>query len=148
MTNQSDARPLLHKLGGCYLIPHELLHVLAYRIIGKPCRYRWGDYYVQSLARKTRREKLFVLLFPFLVCWGLGFFLHALWLILALSSRLPPEQYFLAGPKWHFVFPALATLCLLYSGTAHRDLIDIYGWLFRYKTEYESDEPHHQTQNE
>ena len=36
MPKQTDRKPFLYKLEGHYLIPHELLHVLAYRIIGKP----------------------------------------------------------------------------------------------------------------
>jgi hypothetical protein len=147
MTNQQSVTYLFHKLGGYYLIPHELLHVFAYRIIDKPCHYRWGDYRVQSSARKSRREKLFVLLFPFIVCWGLGFFFHILWFILVLSAQMPPEQYFFVAPKWHFAFPVIATLCILYSGTAHQDLIDAYRWLFKYKARYDSDEPHHQAKD-
>ena len=122
MQNQSVVKDYLHKLGGYYLIPHERLHVLAYRIIGKPCHYDWGDHRVQSTATKTRSEELFVLLFPFAICIGLGLFFHALWIVLALSTHLPPELYFSAGPKWHLVAPAIATLFILYSGTGYGDV--------------------------
>lgn len=137
MNKQHTPKTLLHKLGGYYLIPHELLHVLAYRIIGKPCRYRWGDYEVQSLAPKNRREKLFVLLLPFGVCWILGLLFHFIWLVLAVSTRMPPETYFFEAPVWHFALPVMATLFLIYSGTAHQDLIDAYSWLFVYEAEYD-----------
>ena len=148
MNAQLPVKQLLNKIGGYYLIPHELLHVVAYRIIGKPYRYRWGDYQIYSLAPKTRREKLFVLLFPFVVCWILGLFFYLIWFLLSLSAQLPPEQYFSAGPIWHFIFPVLAFLCILYSGTSYQDLIDVYGWLFKHKAQYDSDQPHYQSQNE
>src|SRR5688500_19355505 len=67
---QNTFHKFLSRLGGYYLIPHELLHVLAYRLIGKRCHYEWGAYYVQSLQPKNRKESLFVLLFPFVICWG------------------------------------------------------------------------------
>ncbi len=148
MNKQHTSKTFLHKLGGYYLIPHELLHVLAYRIIGKPCSYQWGDYAVQSLAPKNRREKLFVLLLPFGVCWALGLFFGLLWLLSAFFIEIPPERYFIDGPTWHFIFPIIATLCIIYSGTAHQDLIDAYGWLFVYKADYDSPQPHQQTQKE
>lgn len=138
----------LHKLGGYYLIPHELLHVLAYRLIGKPCSYRWGDHCVRSLAPKTKREKLFVLLFPFGVCWVLGIFFGFLWIISAFFIDIPPERYLIDGPTWHFIFPIIATLFVIYSGAAHQDLIDAYGWLFKYKVEYDSPESHQQAEEE
>jgi hypothetical protein len=146
MQDQPALKDYLHKLGGYYLIPHELLHVLAYRIIGKPCHYEWGAYRVQSLSPKTRREKLFVLLLPFVVCWLLGLLLYITWVILAVSTRMAPEAYFTTGPKWHLLFPLLATLCIIYSGTAHQDLIDAYGWLFKYETHHEPSDPDQQPQ--
>lgn len=126
-------KTLFDKLLGYYAVPHELLHVLAYRIIGKPCRYQWGDYRAQSLAPKNRREKLFVLLFPFLVCWGMGLLFGSLWLLSALFVKIPPDRYFIDGPTWHLIFLILGALFVLYSGTAHKDLIDAYAWLFVYK---------------
>jgi hypothetical protein len=113
----------LYKLEGYYLIPHELLHVLAYRLIGKPCDYRWGDHQVHGTAAKSRGERIFVLLLPFVTCWAFALFFHWLWVVLALSAQMPPEQYFSQeGPYWHFIFPAIATLFILYSGTAYRDI--------------------------
>lgn len=141
MRQKYTSTKLLHKLGGYYLIPHELLHVLAYRMIGKPCQYRWGDHQVHSLAKKSRREKLFVLLFPFTVCWILGLFFHFVWAILVISARMAPELYFSQGPKWHLIFPITATFFIIYSGTAHQDLIDAYAWLFKYKAHYDNDDP-------
>ncbi len=36
-------QPWLHRLGGYFLIPHELLHIVGYRLVGKQCRYEWGE---------------------------------------------------------------------------------------------------------
>jgi len=56
------------------------------------------------------------------VCWVLGLAFHILWVFLAISVKMPLGVYFLVGPRWHFLAPALATLCILYSGTAYRDI--------------------------
>lgn len=145
MSKQHAPKNFLHKLAGYYLIPHELLHVLAYRLIGKPCRYQLGDHRVHSLQPKNRREKLFVLLFPFVVCWGLGLLFGVLWLLSAFVVDIPPERYFIDGPTWHIIFLMLGALCILYGGTAHKDLLDAYGWLFVYKAKNDRPEPCEQT---
>lgn len=119
---QKQTSDFLHKVEGYYLIPHELLHVLAYRLLGKPCSYRWGDHRVFSQAAKSRNERIFVLLLPFTVCWILGLLFHSLWMVMALSAQMPPEQYFTEGPRWHFIFPIIETIFILYSGTAYRDI--------------------------
>lgn len=143
MSNQPVSQPLLHRLGGYYLIPHELLHVLAYKIIGKPYHYKWGDYYVRPLAKETRQEALFVLLLPAAVCWILGLFCFSLWLLSAFFINIPPEQYFTNGPTWHFIFPNIGSLCILYSGNSYGDVINAYRLLFgKDKTQDNSPKPH------
>jgi hypothetical protein len=122
MKSQKDKKTWLYQLEGYYLIPHELLHILAYRLIGKPCHYWWGDHRVDSLVPKTFWERLFVLLLPFGVCWGAALFFSLLWLLSTFFINIPPERYFRDGPTWHFIFPILASLFVLYSGTAYRDL--------------------------
>lgn len=122
MNEHRQTQTFLHKLGGYYLIPHELLHLLAYRIIGQPCHYEWGDHRVQSSAEKTQRERLFILLLPLVVCLSLSFFFHFVWITLALSARMSLEEYILTAPRWHFVFHGLANLLMLYCGTAYRDV--------------------------
>lgn len=122
MNTQQSANQFWYKLKGYYLIPHELLHVLAYRLINKPCHYRWGEHRVYSKAKKTQREQLFVLLMPFVMCWLVGLFLHGIWLVLVLSTQMLPEVYFKAAPRWHFIFPSLASLFIIYSGTGYRDI--------------------------
>jgi hypothetical protein len=147
MNNQSV--PFLHKIEGYYLIPHELLHVLAYRLIGKPCHYRWGDHQVYSSAPKTKREELFVLLLPALICWLFAFLFGVSWLLSAFFIRMPPERYFIDGPTWHFVFPIIASLSMLYSGTAYRDIRWVLRILFgNDKTQDDRPEPHQQAKKE
>jgi hypothetical protein len=123
---------LLYKLKGYYLIPHELLHVWGYRIIGKPCHYEWGDCRVVSLANRTRNERLFIGLLPLAVSWGFGFFFHFLWLIsLIFLVPIPIERYLIDGPTWHIIFVLLGSVFVIYGGTAHADLINAYYLLFR-----------------
>jgi len=139
----------LHKLGGYYLIPHELLHVLAFRIIGKPCEYQWGNDYVRPLVRETKRERLFVSLFPFAVIMGLGLFFGLLWVSSAFFIKIRPERYFIDGPTWHFIFFILATVCIFYGGTAGGDLINSYAILvLQQEVDYDSPKPHQQPRKE
>lgn len=138
-------KPLRQKLIGYYAIPHELLHVLAYRLIGKPCRYEWGSQYVRALApeAETRQEKLFILLFPLTVFWGLGLLCHLLWIMSAFFIRIRPEQYFTDGPTWHLIFLVLGAFFIFYGGTAHLDLILAYRILFGHEEIQEQrPEPH------
>jgi hypothetical protein len=143
--SQHTSNNFWYKLGGYYLIPHELLHVLAYRLIGKPYHYKWGDYQVRSLVSKTRGETLFVLLFPFAVCWTLSFFFGLLWLSSAFFIKIPPERYLVDGPTWHFIFPILAALLLIYSGSSHWDLVAVYYILWgKEEADHNSPKPHQQ----
>ena len=134
----------LNKLGGYYLIPHELLHVLAFRIIGKPCEYQWGNDYVRPLARETKRERIFVSLFPFAVIMGLGLFFGLLWVSSAFFIKIRPERYFIDGPTWHVIFLILCAWFIFYSGTAHGDLWHSYHLLFGHEeTQDDSPKPQH-----
>jgi|JFJP01.1.fsa_nt_gi hypothetical protein len=139
--NQRDQ--LLHKLGGYYLIPHELLHVLAYRLIGKPCHYQWGDWRVTSLAQKSRREGLFVTLMPFVVPWSMGLVCYVIFFILSIATRLPPERYIYEAPWWHFIFPVISFIVITYTHTCWKDLLKAYWWLFTYKADQDSPQPQH-----
>lgn len=143
MNQQQSIKPFLHKLGGYYLVPHELLHVLAYRIIGKSCHYQWGDYSVRPGATRTRKERIFISLLPFAVCWVFGLLFHILWILSAFFIKIPPERYFIDGPTWHLIFLILGGIFILYSGTAHYDLINSYHILFgKYEPDNVSPKPH------
>lgn len=133
-----------YQLGGYYAIPHELLHVLAYRLIGKSCEYQWGNYYVKPLSETTQREKLFVLLLPFAVCWFFGILFHLLWIGSAFFIQMPPERYFIDGPTWHFIFPNIASLFILYSGNSYGDVFRAYRLLFgKDESQNNGPKPHH-----
>lgn len=144
MKDQTVSKTFFHKLGGYYLIPHELLHVLAYRMIGKPCRYEWGDYQVRSSIKMTRGEKLFVLLLPVAICLALSLFFHFIWIVLALSAQMSLAEYIFAAPKWHFLVHVLANLCMLYSGTAYRDIRQVLYLLFDQKETKQNSYKSHQ----
>lgn len=144
MNDNRGMKHFLHKLGGYYLIPHELLHVLAYRLIGKPCEYEWGQYFVRPLASRTKGQRLFVLLFPFVTCWVLAFFFHLLWILSALFFiEIPFDRYLIDGPTWHFSFPIIGTLLIIYSGASYGDIIITYRLLFRKdKLQHNRPQPH------
>lgn len=119
------------KLIGYILVPHELLHVWAYRIIGKPCQYRWGNHYVRPLAKRTKRQRLFVLLFPFVFCWGVGLFFFFLWTLATLIFiRMPLDAHFQAnGLTWHYLLPLGSLLFIMYGSVAGGDLMIAYNVL-------------------
>jgi hypothetical protein len=151
MSIHPPAKPFLRKLGGYYAVPHELLHVLAYRIIGKPCHYHWGDFHVRPLApeTETRHEKLFVLLLPFAVLLGSGLFCQFLWVMSAFFITLRPEQYFRNGPTWHLIFLILGAFLVLYASTAHIDLILAYRVLLgQDESQNQSPQPHREADHQ
>ena len=59
---------MINKLLAYLLIPHELLHLAAYRIMDKQCVYEWGKPYIKLMEPVTRRERLIGLLSPFVGC--------------------------------------------------------------------------------
>ncbi len=111
-------------MDGYLAIPHEVLHLLAYRLIGKRCRYRLGDHFVHPLETRSLREQLFVLLFPLLVIGGAGLALLFLWAITYVLNSYPlnPLTYFLVAPAWHKSVWIAAVILLLYTGSCVGDI--------------------------
>jgi hypothetical protein len=68
---------MILKLFSLISIPHELLHVLAFRLIDKPYHYQLGDLAVKPIDPLTKRERLFVTLLPFGVTFLLYIILFA-----------------------------------------------------------------------
>lgn len=66
MKNNPTPTRLQH-LGGYLLIPHELLHLLGFWLVGVRCRYRWGQPSVTPLGSMSRRQHLVGVLLPFLI---------------------------------------------------------------------------------
>jgi hypothetical protein len=115
---------LLWKLDGCLLIPHELMHVAAYRLIGKRCVYRLGDHAVNSLDERTRNERLFCLLFPLLINGLAVLMLAGVWLGVYVVARYPldPFAYFAASPWWHQSMFFGWVFLLTYAGSCWWDV--------------------------
>ena len=94
---------LFWKLDGYLVIPHELMHVIAYRMIGKRYAYRWGDHTVRALEERTFGQRLFCLLFPLLVNGLAVLMLTAIWMVTYILARYPlnPLDYLEVAPNWH-----------------------------------------------
>lgn len=94
---------MLWKLDGYLLIPHELMHVVAYRMIGKRCAYQLGDHSVRSLEDRTLNQRLFCLLFPLLINGLAVLMLAGVWIGIYVVVRYPldPFAYFATAPAWH-----------------------------------------------
>jgi len=107
-------------LEGYFLIPHELLHVVGYRFVGKTCRYRWGSHSVTPLGTITRRERLVAMLFPF------GVFIIS-FLSSTILTGLSYGQALRTGAFFWFGFWLVGSLVLgLYAGTTIIDLRNAY----------------------
>lgn len=107
---------MITRIEGYLLIPHELLHVVGYKLAGKQCRYRWGDHFVTPIGSMTRKEELVGLLFPFIACL-------ALWLILL---PLPLAALFVGGAGWAIALSIIFSIPLAYAFTAIGDLRRAY----------------------
>ncbi len=124
---------MLWKIDGYLAIPHELLHVLAYRLIGKKCRYRLGDHFVYPSETRSWAERLFVLLFPLMVISGLGLVSLSVWVVTYLLNDYPPHPlgYFAIAPTWHKYLWAAAIVLLLYAGSCVGDAQIVLRLLFQ-----------------
>jgi hypothetical protein len=116
---------LLTRLNGYLLIPHELLHVLGYRLVGQVCRYGWGEAHVTPIGSMTRFERLVGTLFPFAV-FVLAF------VFCAILSGLAYLQFIRFGEiSTQFIFwTGLALITGIYAGTAITDLRRAYLLIF------------------
>lgn len=108
---------------GYLLIPHELLHVIGYRLVGKRCNYRWGDNQVRPLDPMTRNERLVGLLCPFVVC-------TVTWLVLL---PLPVLAFFLGGVTWAIIFAVLPAVAFIYAFASIGDLRQAYLLVYKKK---------------
>ena len=114
---------LLHRLEGLVLIPHELLHLLAHCLIGKPATYQFGQPFVEARAPLSRIERMFVLLFPLAVTWGIG----VLWLAAAVIRVFtPPFANGASAPELltrYAPSAIVAFLFFVYGSASHGDLL-------------------------
>jgi len=144
MSEESKLASGLAPLEGYLLIPHELLHVYAYRLMGKPCAYQWGAMKVTPLASLSRRERLFVTLLPLVTTWGVGLGLYLLWLVTFPYATVPASAYLVQGPRWHILLSAAATAFILYGGTCTGDILAAGQLLFGKETRESGSHEHKQ----
>lgn len=111
---------MITRIEGYLLIPHELLHVLGYRLVGKRCTYRWGEHQVRPAGPMTRRERLVGLLFPFTACM-------AAWLILL---PLSVAAFFYGSMTWAIICTVLSGIAFLYAFASMGDLRQAYLLLY------------------
>jgi hypothetical protein len=92
---------MLWKIEGYLLIPHELLHVAAHKLIGKRCAYQMGDSFVTHLESHNFAERIFCLLFPLMVSLPIAFLPLAIWILTYIAVRYPTRDYIYVAPLWH-----------------------------------------------
>jgi hypothetical protein len=117
---ESKNHSLFKRLEGYLLIPHELLHVLGYRLVGQPCEYRWGDSFVTPTHSMTRRQDLIGMLFPSVI-----FFI--LVTVFGLLAGFAAEAAVREGKLFWFIFwLALTYITGIYLGSTLVDLRRAY----------------------
>ena len=52
------------QISSIFVLPAIGLYLVAYRLLGKRCTYRWGNFDVTPLEPITKNEYLFTRLFP------------------------------------------------------------------------------------
>lgn len=124
MTRQSNLQNWFVRLSGYVVMPHELLHVVGFRLVGKQCEYRWGNHYVTPIEPMTGRERLVGMLFPFAVF----FVLLISFIILA---GFAAEYVVREGAFFWFIFwLTLTYIAGFYMCTAIGDLRQAYLLIF------------------
>lgn len=105
---------------GYILIPHELLHVVGYRLVGQRCDYQWGQPYVTPIGLIPRWKRLVGMLFPFTVFFILVVVLAFL-AAFAAKAAVQEGLFF-----WFTVWLGLIYITSLYIGTTLGDLRRAY----------------------
>jgi hypothetical protein len=107
-----------------WLAAYALLHIAAYRLLGKRYRDQGGLLSVQPAEPLTRGQQLFCLLFPLLVTLTLIAALGAVWLYTYLQffPTLAPRAYYRTAPLWHIAIQGIALLLPLFASPAYFDL--------------------------
>lgn len=107
-------------LGGYLAMPHELLHIAGYKLVGRSCQYRWGDFHVKPQGEMTISQRLVGLLFPFIM-FSLVCFVTSVLSGFAYRYGLD-HGYFL----WFIILTIVALMSGAYAGTAIGDLRQAY----------------------
>lgn len=120
MIPETKSRSWFKQIEGYLLIPHELLHVVGYRLVGEHCIYRWGETYVTPTGRPSRSRDLFGMLFPSVVFLVLAL---SFGLLAGFASRAVIQE----GVAFWFIFwLTLTYLAGIYAGTTLGDLRRAY----------------------
>jgi hypothetical protein len=108
------------RLGGYLAVPHELLHVAGYWLVGKRCQYQMGDFQVKPVDPMTLKERLVGVLFPFVIFSTICF-------ISGVLSGFAYSYNLNGGSLFWFIFlTGLAVVSGSYAGTAIGDLRKAY----------------------
>lgn len=87
----------LKQLFGYLAIPHELLHIVGYRLVGERCAYQWGNSYVSPLGEMPRWKRFVGKLFPFIIFFSLT-------ILFSLSAGFASKQLAQEGEVIGFIF--------------------------------------------
>lgn len=109
---------MLWKLEGYLLIPHELLHVAAHRLIGRRCSYRLGDSYVKHIDPCTTGEYLFCLLFPLMITMPIALIPLVVWILTFSWYGYLTNEYLFTAPLWHQSLFVLWFVLFTYVGSS------------------------------
>lgn len=113
-------RKRISRLGGYLALPHELLHVAGYWLVGKRCEYRWGNFYVSPIDSMKPRERLIGIFFPFAI-FSIVCVLSGVLSGFAYRYGLQSGSY-----VWFIFLTGLALAAGGYAGTAIGDLRKAY----------------------
>lgn len=122
--NQPKPYPRLERWLGYFIMPHELLHVLGYRLVGQRCVYRRGNSYVTPVGSMSRRARLVGKLFPFLV-----FFISLTIFAILAGFAVGPAKHE-GDYLWLIFWLGLTYLAGFYTCTTLGDLRQAYLLIF------------------
>lgn len=107
-----------------WIAAYKLLHIAAYRLIGKRYRHQGGLTPVQPAEALSRGQQLFCLLFPLLLILSLALTLCAVWIYTYVQffSSIQPPAYYYTAPLWHIALQGIALLLPLLASPAYFDL--------------------------
>lgn len=117
---KSHSQTWSRRLGGYLLIPHELLHILGFRLVGKRCAYRWRQSHVTPLEPMSRWQLLVGRLFPFIV------FTLLFIICTVLAGRAYQEVQQGSSIFWFLMGLGLMQILALHAGTTLVDLRNAY----------------------
>lgn len=114
---------MVFKLSAYVGLPHALLHLLAYRLIGKACVLDLDQRRVRALEPRTPKEIAFVRMFPALVTGGLALVVLGIWAFtLPQSGYATLATYYQTADRWHQILWWVGIAILAYAGTGITNL--------------------------